>query len=156
MSNSGKVNNYRRIGSVSRDSCIRANCCQGRKLYIIYMTANSFNRQLQLFVKLGEKEVYLFNVFLTTTINSWNFNGVYASIQHNMVPYLLYTLLIEGNRFLQVPQFSSGFYGSEYEHDCLLAFCPCSVVEIDCRTTDAYCLHHQGYSSMDRTDNRRQ
>jgi hypothetical protein len=37
-------------------------------------------RQLQLLVKLRVKEVYLFCIFLTTTINHRNFNTVYATM----------------------------------------------------------------------------
>jgi hypothetical protein len=35
---------------------------------MLYLRTKSFNHKLQLFVKLGVKEVYLFYIFLTTTI----------------------------------------------------------------------------------------
>jgi hypothetical protein len=46
---------------------------------MVYLKAKSFSHQLQLLVKLGVKEVYLFYVSLTTIITPWNFNRVYAS-----------------------------------------------------------------------------
>jgi hypothetical protein len=36
--------------------------------FTLYLRAKSLKHQLQLLAKLGVKEVYLFNVFLTTTI----------------------------------------------------------------------------------------
>jgi hypothetical protein len=60
MQNSGKVSNY---GWIIRD------CCQRWKLFMLYLTDKSFSRQLQLLVKLRVKEVHLFHIFLTNTIN---------------------------------------------------------------------------------------
>jgi hypothetical protein len=48
---------------------MRANCRQMWKMFTLYLTTKSFNHQLQLLVKLRVKEVYLFLVFLTATIN---------------------------------------------------------------------------------------
>jgi hypothetical protein len=49
-------------------------------IFILCLTAKSFSHQLQLLVKLRAKELCLYHVFLTTTVNRWNFNGVYAGI----------------------------------------------------------------------------
>jgi hypothetical protein len=43
---------------------------------MFYQTVKSCNEKLQLLVKLRVKEVFLFHVNLTTTINHWNFNAV--------------------------------------------------------------------------------
>jgi hypothetical protein len=48
-------------GTVARDG----NC-------LLYLKAKLFSHQLQLLVELTVKEVYLFHVFLTTTINRFN------------------------------------------------------------------------------------
>jgi hypothetical protein len=72
MRSSEKVSNHGRI--------ISASCRQRRKFFMLYTMAKSFNCQLQLLIKLRVKEVYLFHVFLNTTINCWNFNGLYASL----------------------------------------------------------------------------
>lgn len=56
MRNNGKVSNYGRI--------VKANCPQRRKSFMLYLTARSFGRQLQLMVKLLAEELYLFYYIL--------------------------------------------------------------------------------------------
>jgi hypothetical protein len=71
---SEKISNYGQI--------IRANSCQRWKLFTLYLMAKSFSHQLQLLVKFTVKQVSLFNAFLTTTTNRWNFIWLYASIKY--------------------------------------------------------------------------
>jgi hypothetical protein len=60
MRNSGKLGNYGLIA--------RAICRQTRRLFVLYVTAKSLSNQQPLLVKLREKKVYLFHLFLTSTI----------------------------------------------------------------------------------------
>jgi hypothetical protein len=71
MWNNGKVINYGQITT--------ANCRQRQKLFMLYLTTKSFSHQLQMLMELRVEEVYLFHVFLTTTINHLKYNRVYAS-----------------------------------------------------------------------------
>jgi hypothetical protein len=49
-----------------------------QEVYVVFKE-KAFSHQLQLFVKVRVKEIYLFHSFLTTTITRRNLNGVYAS-----------------------------------------------------------------------------
>jgi hypothetical protein len=60
MRNSGKLGNYELI--------VRAICRQTLRLFVLYVTAKSLSNQQPLLVKLRVKEVYLFHLFLTSTI----------------------------------------------------------------------------------------
>jgi hypothetical protein len=61
---------------------------------MLSLVAKSFNRQLQLSVNLSAKEVYLFHVFLTSTITRWNLKWIYPSIQiyTDVLRSILFTL----------------------------------------------------------------